>query len=337
MPLVTTIVPVYNVGKYLRACLDSLLEQGLREGEHEILLVDDGSTDGSGEICDEYAARCQSLIRVFHKSNGGVSSARNLGIRMARGEYVHFMDADDYMIAGGYAFLRDNFLAGGRRVDYLGFYSVTLDDVARRRFVEHNDPSGKVVFDGDVRLLYQGNKYLSLIVVGLYRRSVIADMEFDTEMRIGEDIKFNLDFALKNPGILLTDCSLYRYVIRPGSAIGNRSPRRMREAVAGYERLLTGAAAAVADYPAMTGGLETLIHCEMVPFTSRILSSDMTRSEFAALGRRLEDAGVMPLKVKFRFDTYVNLIFPPLCSSPLLRRAYRHIFLPYILPRISKG
>ena len=65
MPLVTTIVPVYNVGKYLRACLDSLLEQGLREGEHEILLVDDGSTDGSGEICDEYAARCQSLIRVF--------------------------------------------------------------------------------------------------------------------------------------------------------------------------------------------------------------------------------------------------------------------------------
>ena len=83
MPLVTTIVPVYNVGKYLRACLDSLLEQGLREGEHEILLVDDGSTDGSGEICDEYAARYPSLIRVFHKSNGGVSSARNLGIRMA--------------------------------------------------------------------------------------------------------------------------------------------------------------------------------------------------------------------------------------------------------------
>jgi len=111
----------------------------------------------------------------------------------------------------------------------------------------------------------------------------------------------------------------------------------MREAVAGYERLLTGAAAAIADYPAMTGGLETLIHCEMVPFTSRILSSDMTRSEFAALGRRLEDAGVMPLKVKFRFDTYVNLIFSTPLLFPLLRRAYRHIFLPYILPRISKG
>ena len=117
------------------------------------MLIDDGSTDGSGEICDEYAARCQSLIRVFHKSNGGVSSARNLGIRMARGEYVHFMDADDYMIAGGYAFLRDNFLAGGRRVDYLGFYSVTLDDVARRRFVEHNDPCLTAMSDFSIKAI----------------------------------------------------------------------------------------------------------------------------------------------------------------------------------------
>ena len=111
----------------------------------------------------------------------------------------------------------------------------------------------------------------------------------------------------------------------------------MREAVAGYERLLTDAVAAMAVHPAMSGGLEALIHCEMVPFTSRILSSDMTRREFAALGRRLEDAGVMPLKVKFRFDAYVNRIFSTPLRFPLLRRAYRHVFLPYVLPRISKG
>lgn len=90
--LISVIVPVYNVEKYLRCCLDSILAQTYTNWE--CILVDDGSTDASGKICDEYAAN-DNRINVIHKENGGVSSARNLGIEKAKGEWIFFMDSDD--------------------------------------------------------------------------------------------------------------------------------------------------------------------------------------------------------------------------------------------------
>lgn len=91
-PKISVIVPVYNVEKYLRRCIDSILAQTFTD--FELLLIDDGSKDSSGEICDEYA-RNDERVRVFHKENGGVSSARNLGLDNAKGEWVSFVDADD--------------------------------------------------------------------------------------------------------------------------------------------------------------------------------------------------------------------------------------------------
>lgn len=91
-PKISVIVPVYNVEKYLSRCIDSILEQTFKD--FELLLIDDGSKDSSGKICDEYAKK-DKHIRVFHKENGGVSSARNLGLNLAVGEWVSFVDADD--------------------------------------------------------------------------------------------------------------------------------------------------------------------------------------------------------------------------------------------------
>lgn len=92
MPVISVIVPVYRVEKYIRRCVDSILAQSFRD--YELILVDDGSPDCSGAICDEYAAR-DPRIRVIHKENGGLSSARNAGIDAASGEYLFFMDSDD--------------------------------------------------------------------------------------------------------------------------------------------------------------------------------------------------------------------------------------------------
>ena len=92
--MVSVIVPIYNSEKYLKRCVDSILSQTF--SDFELLLVDDGSTDGSGSICDEYSVK-DSRVRVFHKENGGVSSARNLGLDNARGEWITFVDSDDYL------------------------------------------------------------------------------------------------------------------------------------------------------------------------------------------------------------------------------------------------
>lgn len=95
-PEISVIVPVYNTEKYLRRCVDSILAQTYTD--FELLLIDDGSTDGSPAICDEYAA-LDPRVRVFHKPNGGVSSARNLGLDHARGQWITFVDSDDYVFS----------------------------------------------------------------------------------------------------------------------------------------------------------------------------------------------------------------------------------------------
>ena len=89
------IVPVYNVAPYLRKCVDSLLAQDIPSSEYEIILVDDGSPDECPQICDEYAV-AHSNIRVIHQENGGLSAARNVGIKEVKGEYICFVDSDDY-------------------------------------------------------------------------------------------------------------------------------------------------------------------------------------------------------------------------------------------------
>ncbi|MBR5028538.1 MAG: glycosyltransferase, partial [Bacteroidales bacterium] len=100
MPYISVIVPVYNTEKELPRCIDSILGQSF--ADFELLLVNDGSTDGSGAICDDYAAK-DSRVRVFHKENGGVSSARNRGLDNAVGEMVVFVDSDDQIEQGYFA------------------------------------------------------------------------------------------------------------------------------------------------------------------------------------------------------------------------------------------
>lgn len=94
MPFLSFVIPVYNVENYLKQCLDSILHQNYQN--YEIILVDDGSTDNSGEVCDAYG-KLNARVKVFHKSNGGLSDARNFGLKKATGQYVLFVDSDDYI------------------------------------------------------------------------------------------------------------------------------------------------------------------------------------------------------------------------------------------------
>ena len=102
--LISIIIPVYNVEQYLSRCIDSVINQTYKN--LEIILIDDGSTDDSGEICDEYALK-DNRIKVMHKQNGGVSSARNEGLDISKGNYIGFIDSDDFIEKDMYEFLYD--------------------------------------------------------------------------------------------------------------------------------------------------------------------------------------------------------------------------------------
>lgn len=125
--MISVIVPVYNTSKYLERCVNSLLKQTYRE--LEIILVDDGSTDGSGALCDRFAAE-NPRVRVFHKENGGSSSARNLGIEKAGGDYLGFVDSDDYVDADMY----ERLYAG------IGRYDVKAAQIGRNELGPDGSP-----------------------------------------------------------------------------------------------------------------------------------------------------------------------------------------------------
>lgn len=121
-PLISVIVPVYNVEALLPRCIDSILNQTYKN--LEVLLVDDGSRDASGKICDDYALR-DSRLRVFHKENGGQSTARNLGLDAATGEYITFVDSDDWLEADGYGPMLELALRENVKLVSAGRYDVS--------------------------------------------------------------------------------------------------------------------------------------------------------------------------------------------------------------------
>lgn len=120
-PLISVIVPIYQVESYLRQCVDSILQQTHKN--LEIILVDDGSTDDGPAICDEYAEK-DSRIKVIHKENGGLSDARNVGIDAAHGEYIGFVDSDDWIMPDMYEYLLQGIIGYQAEISYCGFVNV---------------------------------------------------------------------------------------------------------------------------------------------------------------------------------------------------------------------
>ena len=121
MPVISVICPVYNAEKYLARAVKSVLAQSFED--FELILVDDGSTDNSGELCDAFAAE-DKRVRVIHQANGGVSRARNAGIDSARGEYIAFIDSDDYVFPYWLSDLYEAIAAEGADISRAGHYCV---------------------------------------------------------------------------------------------------------------------------------------------------------------------------------------------------------------------
>lgn len=216
-PLVSVIIPVYNVEKYLNKCVDSVIGQTYRN--LEILLVDDGSTDGSGAICDEYAAR-DERVRVIHKENGGLSSARNAALDVCKGEYVAFVDSDDFVslyfielyyraivqFDGDIAAVQNEaFFLEGREDE------AQLVSTAQARSIEQIDPHEAIRL-----MLYQN------IPTGapwkFYKRSIFDDIRFPVGWLYEDAATIHRLFMKANKMVLL-DADIYAYRHRPNSIV----------------------------------------------------------------------------------------------------------------------
>lgn len=201
--LISVIVPIYNTEKYLRRCVDSILAQSYID--FELLLVNDGSVDGSAKICDEYA-EADSRVRVFHKTNGGVSSARSLGLDNARGEWIAFVDSDDCIDEHFLSVMTENMSPD---VDLI------ISSVSNNRYIDPNK------FINDIL----SRRIPPQIWGKLYRRNVLKGaLQLPRDLFWGEDLVTNVLVGLNLTGnVEMKNVSLYRYDLNESSISNNRS------------------------------------------------------------------------------------------------------------------
>lgn len=204
MDLVSIIVPVYNVKEYLPKCLDTIINQTYKN--IEIILVDDGSTDDSGSICDEYAGK-DERIKVIHKDNGGVSTARNCGLRVAQGKYIGFIDSDDTVDKEYIEVLVNSYSKGNIELSLCNIRDIYPDRISEKREVT-TQLSGKF-YDDYHKLI----NLLRVPVVKLYRADVLKEyaLFFREDVNSAEDQIFNFQYYRFVKLYYYNDIALYNY------------------------------------------------------------------------------------------------------------------------------
>ncbi|AMQ07887.1 glycosyltransferase family 2 protein [Sporosarcina psychrophila] len=212
--LVSIIVPIYKVEKYLHRCVESILNQTYKN--LEIVLVNDGSPDGCGEICDEYA-KLDERVKVIHKNNGGLSDARNAGIEIAKGEYITFIDSDDWIHVGYIEKLYKLLKKTDSDISVGNFIRISTENTQ----VEN---SKEVVYEySNIEALEQllGEFYVQMVIAcgKLYKRKLFDDIRFPLG-RIHEDEFTTYKLIYKAKKVVLTTSQLLYYWQRENSIMG---------------------------------------------------------------------------------------------------------------------
>ena len=211
--LISVIVPVYNVAADLPRCLDSILAQTYPN--IEIIAVDDGSPDGSGAILDGYAARHPN-IRVIHKENGGVTTARLRGIQEAHGEWIGFVDGDDEIESDMYERLLANAMKYGADISHCG-YQMMFED-GRVHYFHNTGAVEKHDTTQALRELLSGQRIEPGLCNKLFHRSLFLGWKMDESIKINEDLLMNYYLFSNAENSVFDDWCPYHYIVRGTSA-----------------------------------------------------------------------------------------------------------------------
>ncbi|BBB90119.1 MAG TPA: glycosyltransferase [Methylomusa anaerophila] len=229
MPLLSIIIPIYKVEKYLNECIDSVLKQSFTD--YEIILVDDGSPDNCGKICDHYA-QTDKKIKVIHKENSGVSETRNIGIDNSCGQYLMFLDGDDFLVDGCLELMKDTIISNEKTDIFIGQSMIVYDDDKKHFFLQDS-------FDAEAINKLQKKEILVYIfgtvkdIVwavwrNVYRRELVISngLYFDKKLICAEDGDWHIKAMLAAEKISAFKLPLVNYRRRFGSALLSKSNQR---------------------------------------------------------------------------------------------------------------
>lgn len=232
------IIPVYNAEEYLDRCLESVVNQSFTS--YEVILVDDGSTDSSPMICDRYSAT-DPRFRTIHKANGGVSSARNTGINLAKGEYLMFVDSDDALLPDSL----ERMLEDVHEEDVvIGGYTTFIGGVPGREVLPMDTRSYKgaemsMFFEHNIR---RNCEMLDAPWSKMFRRKTVGDLRFCEDLSYAEDKLFVFTFFSKCRSAHTCSVPVYAYHIRPGSLgsdiVSDRHLMQLRRFIPSYIEVL---------------------------------------------------------------------------------------------------
>jgi len=217
-PNLSIIVPVYNVENYLAQCVDSIINQPYND--FELILVDDGSTDKCGEICDSYA-ESDKRIKVIHKENGGLSSARNVGLDIAKGKYLSFIDSDDF-ISEDYYQQNIQFMLSNSKIDILV-----------SQFCRFDNNNNSVVFNkkrllqkkADIVSYMMSTEYIGSAWINIYKKNIFLNVRYP-EGKIFEDGYILTEIVDKANCVYISDIGIYYYRMRKDSIMGSKKSQK---------------------------------------------------------------------------------------------------------------
>lgn len=213
---ISIIVPVYNVKTYIEECIESIIQQSYQN--LEIILIDDGSNDGSGEICDTYG-RKDPRIKVLHKENGGVSSARNKGLEIASGDYIGFVDSDDVCKKNMYEKMLEVY-KNDSSIDFC------YCDIFQDGKVDSRGENGVIDKSSKMKLVFP---FGASLWNGLFKKNKLKDIFFDESYFYGEDLLFLIRYLKNIEGrIYHLKCPLYSYRTNENSITNDENEEKMK-------------------------------------------------------------------------------------------------------------
>ena len=228
-PKISIIVPVYNVEQYLERCVESILKQTMTN--FELILINDGSSDNSGQVCDELAKR-DSRIVVYHKENGGLSDARNYGIDKATSDYVGFVDSDDFVDEDMYEILLSNLLKYDSEISFC-----RLNDVYNDEIIKDNTGNNPYLMNSEqaIKMILEAKIFSVTAVNKLYKKSLFDQIRFE-KGKIAEDAFIMVDLLSRCEKIAATEAKKYYYMHRENSITTQKFTPKFLNVIEAYEK-----------------------------------------------------------------------------------------------------